>query len=155
MIAIRCLLPLLVLAASWHGALAQGAGTPSLLGRWDIVQAVLAPWVGDAGAVRESDVRKLLKQRVVFSEKSVSSHVPTLNCSDASYAPTRLPPAGLFQGGLPEPNQAAFAKAIGFSDGNVPGVDLACSTGLFSFHFRNRDTALLALDNVIYTLQRR
>lgn len=142
-------------ALSAAAALAQGA-QPVLIGRWEVIQAAIAPWIGDkVEMVRESEVKKLLKQRIVFAAKAMTSQYPVLNCSDATYEPTRMPPANLFQGALPDPHQAAFAKAIGFAGSEISGIDLACSTGRFSFHFRDRDTALFALDNVIYTIRRR
>jgi len=137
-------------------ARAELPGQFSPNGRWEVTQAAIAPWVGDKiGLVRESEVRKLLKQRITFSARAAASQYPALNCSDATYEPTRLPPAGLFQGALPEPHQATFAKAIGFASGEIAGFDLACPNARFSFHFRDRDTLLFALDNVIYTLKRR
>jgi len=137
-------------------ARAELPGQFSPNGRWEVTQAAIAPWVGDKiGLVRESEVRKLLKQRITFSARAAASQYPALNCSDATYEPTRLPPAGLFQGALPEPHQATFAKAIGFASGEIAGFDLACPDARFAFHFRDRDTLLFALDNVIYTLKRR
>jgi hypothetical protein len=95
-----------------------------------------------------------VKQRVTFAADQVKSRDPLLACKGPRYEPTKIPPAGLFQGHLPEP-KADVAKALGFPAGEVAGVDVACSNGLFSYHFRDNDTALFALDNVIYTLKRR
>ena len=155
MTSIRVFTAVAFAALTMATAHAQG-GQPSLTGRWEVTQAAIAPWVGDKVAlVRESEVRKLLKQRVTFSARAAASQYPALNCAEATYEPTRVPAAGLFQGALPEPHQATFAKAIGFTSGEIAGSDMACPNARFSFHFRDRDTLLFALDNVIYTLKRR
>ena len=132
------------------------AQTNPLLGRWQIEAAAVGPWVAPENfhTVKEDAVRRLLKQRVTFEATAVKSREPLLACKDPRYEPTRIRPAGLFQGGLPEP-QGDIARSLGLPDGIVPGVDVACSNGGFSYHFRDNDTALVAFDNVIYTLKRR
>ena len=55
---------------------------------------------------------------------------------------------------LPEPNQERVALNMGFAKGDVPGMEVRCTSGLYAYHFRDRDTALFAYDNVIYTLRR-
>jgi len=143
-------------AISLLACTAAAAQTNPLLGRWQIDAAAVAPWIGadKIHTIKEEDVRRFVKQRVTFESAGVKARDPLLACKDARYEPTRIPPAGLFQGNLPEP-KAGIAKAIGFPVGDVPGIDVACSNGRFSYHFRDKDTALFALDNVIYTLKRR
>jgi hypothetical protein len=156
MTTIRIAAALLFASLLYLPARAELPGQFSPNGRWEVTQAAIAPWVGDKVAlVRESEVRKLLKQRITFSARAAASQYPALNCSEATYETTRLPAAGLFQGALPDPHQATFAKAIGFPSGEISGFDMACPNARFSFHFRDRDTLLFALDNVIYTLKRR
>jgi hypothetical protein len=132
------------------------AQAQTLLGRWQITTAAVAPWIsGDKiHTLKESDVRRYIKQRVTFEAAAVKSRDPIFACKGPVYEPTRIPPGGLFQGGLPEP-KGDIARALGLPDGVVPGVDVACPNSRFSYHFRDKDTALFALDNVIYTLKRR
>lgn len=133
------------------------AQTNPLLGRWQIENAAVAPWVAPdkiATMIKETDVRRLVKQHVTFEATAVKSPDPVFACKGATYEPTRIPPEGLFQGGLPAP-QGNIARALGLPDGPSPGVDVACPNSRFSYHFRDKDTALFALDNVIYTLKRR
>ncbi len=143
-------------AISLLACMAATAQTNPLLGRWQISAAAVAPWIGveKIHTIRESDVGRLVKQRVTFEAGAVASPDPLMACKEPRYEPTRIPPAGLFQGNLPEP-KADVAKALGLPGGEVPGIDVACSNGRFSYHFRDKDTALFALDNVIYTLKRR
>jgi hypothetical protein len=133
------------------------ATAQTLLGRWQIAAAAVAPWVAPDKihtTVKETEVRRFVKQRLTFEADSVKSRDPIFACKGATYEPTRIPPEGLFQGGLPAP-QGEVARALGLPDGPSPGVDVACPNSRFSYHFRDKDTALFALDNVIYTLKRR
>ena len=147
-----------VLSAAALGLLAcDAAMAQSLLGRWQIEAAAVAPWVAPDKihtAIKEDDVRRLVKQRITFEATAVKSRDPIFACKGATYEPTRIPPEGLFQGSLPAP-QGQIAHALGLPDGPSPGIDVACPNSRFSYHFRDKDTALFALDNVIYTLKRR
>lgn len=120
-----------------------------LLGKWRITRAVVAPWTDEAGA---GEKPALVGESVVFRSKSVKASAP-LACGDAEYEATSMPPEGLFQGGLPTPANEAMTP-LGFSDQMIEGVLLACDTGTFEFHFVAPDTALFALDNRIWTLDR-
>ena len=71
------------------------------------------------------------------------------------YEPTQYPIDALFLGMLPEPNQERLALNMGFAKGDVRGIDVRCTGGLFAYHFRDPNTVLFALGNVIYTLKRR
>jgi hypothetical protein len=136
---------------------AATAQTNPLLGRWQIASAAVAPWIAPDKIhtmIKETDVRRFVKQRITFEADSVKSRDPIFACKGATYEPTRIPPEGLFQGGLPAP-QGEIARALGLPDGPSPGVDVACPNSRFSYHLRDKDTALFALDNVIYTLKRR
>ncbi|MBV6489322.1 MAG: hypothetical protein KJZ73_14300 [Pseudorhodoplanes sp.] len=127
----------------------------ALTGHWGVARAEPAPWLsGEAAAALKGQSDPLIDQRVSFSSTAMSSRYPVLNCSDAEFSATRMPPEGLFQGNLPG-HPAKFAKRLGFKDGEIDGVDVTCSAGAFSFHFIDRNTALFALDNVIYRLRRR
>jgi hypothetical protein len=134
----------------------NAAAAQTLLGQWQIAAAGVAPWIAPdkIHTIKESDVRRYVKQRVTFAVDEVKSRDPLLACKGARYEPTRIPPAGLFQGNLPEP-KGQTARTLGLADGITPGMDVACPNGRFSYHFRDKDTALFALDNVIYTLKRR
>jgi hypothetical protein len=133
------------------------AQTNPLLGRWRIETAAVAPWVKPEKIhelVKEENVRRYVKQPITFEAAAVKSRDPIFACKGATYEPTRIPPEGLFQGNLPSP-QGQIAHALELPDGNTPGVDVVCPNSRFSYHFRDKDTALFALDNVIYTLKRR
>jgi hypothetical protein len=148
-----------VLSAAAISLLAVTAGaaqTNPLLGRWQITSAAVGPWIAPdkINIIKEDDVRRFVKQRMTFAVGEVKSRDPIFACKGATYEPTRIPPDGLFQGNLPQP-KGEIARALGLHDGITPGVDVACPNSRFSYHFRDKDTALFALNNVIYTLKRR
>jgi hypothetical protein len=145
-------LALCLIALVPSGATAQDN---PLLGTWEIVEAQPAPW--SETSQRASLVaggKRLIKQVVTFAPREVVSRHKALACKRAEYEPTDYEADAIFQGNLPEPNPTAAALRLGFKKGEIPGVDLKCSTGVYSYHFRDRNTALTALSNVIYTLKR-
>ena len=50
--------------------------------------------------------------------------------------------------------QSASAARLGFPKGDIPGVDVRCLKALYTFHFRDANTALINFDRVIYTFKR-
>jgi hypothetical protein len=133
------------------------ANEPSIIGRWEIVEAAPAPW--SPPELRETLIAQgkgLMHLVVTFTPKSVNSKFKLFNCKRrVIYEPVDLPVDTLFQGNLPEPNPAAVAVRMGFPRGDVPSVDVKCINAKFTFHFRDADTALINLNRVIYTLRRR
>lgn len=130
---------------------AQPSALPSdLVGAWRVSTAVLAPWVkSDSASVNRT---KYLTKIVQIRPTSFTGLAP-FACTDARYEPTRMPPEGLFQGGLPTPADKA-ARAVGFAAGTVRGISLNCATGIFEFHAADTAHLLVAIDNVIWTLDR-
>lgn len=128
----------------------------SLIGEWTIVEAVLAPWADESRhAALKTQGKRLIDVTITFTAKdAVSKHKP-FACKRARYESTSYPGDAIFQGNLPEPNPAGVAARFGFDKGEISGIDLRCTGGLFSYHFRDPNTALTALDNVIYTLKRK
>ncbi len=140
---------------------APKADTPEtkypIFGTWTITKYTPAPWIeaGEDTADIKADAEHHLHLQVTFKPGVVLSKDTTLGCKEADYQPTDLPPEGLFQGGLPAPDQAKLAASYGLPADHIDGFDLDCSTGLFSYHFANADTLLFALSDVIYWLERK
>jgi len=149
----RAALMLAALVMFAPNALAAGA---SILGTWQIVEAVPAPWVKpEEQAALAAAGRRMLNTEVTFAPGSVKSKFKPFDCkSKVLYATNSIEVDALFQGNLPEPNPAAAAARLGFPKGNIPGVDVRCIREQFTFHFRDPNTALINLDGVIYTLKR-
>jgi len=140
-----------LVAATWLDAIA--AENP-LFGKWQITDAAAAPWAGKQRG-QSAETRKLLNLQISFAAKTMKSNYPTLNCTDAAFEISSDPPDVLFQGMLSEPNQESVAQSLGFPRGDVPSVEVNCSSGDIPFHFRDANTVLFALNDVIYTLTRR
>ena len=145
---------MLVLAAL--GAAPAGAAGNPLLGKWEVVEAAPAPWAAEKERpALAAEASRLLKMQITFAPKEVIANHKAMACKSAEYEQTEYSPDALFRGSLPEPNQDSVAVSLGFPRGDVKGVDVMCADDAFSYHFRDPNTALVALDNVIYTLKRR
>jgi hypothetical protein len=148
----RLAAPLLLLLTAAPAAYAQ---SNPLLGTWEFVEAQPAPWVDEAKhPALAAAGKRMLKQVVTFAPNAVTSRQKWLACKRAEYETTTYEADALFQGNLPEPNPTAHALRLGFKRGETPGVDLKCTSGVFSYHFRDKNTVMTALSNVIYTLKR-
>jgi hypothetical protein len=129
----------------------------SILGTWQIIEAQAAPWVAPATqAALTTAGKRMVNTEVTFAAGSVKSKFKPWDCkSKVIYTPNSIEVDALFQGNLPEPNPTAAAARLGFPKGkDVPGVDVRCLKALYTFHFRDPNTALINLDRVIYTLKR-
>lgn len=148
------LVALLLLAAAPY-AQAHAQRNP-LLGTWEFVDAQPAPWVDEAKhPALAAAGKRMLKQVITFAPTNVASRQKWLACRRAEYETTTYEADAIFQGNLPEPNPTAAAVRLGFKRGEIPGVDLRCTGGVFSYHFRDKETVMTALNNVIYTLKRK
>lgn len=134
---------------------APGAGV-SIFGKWQIVEAVPAPWTRpEAQAALAAAGRRMLNFEITFAPGTVKSKLKPFDCkSKVIYTPNSIEVDALFQGNLPEPNPAAAAVRLGFPRGDIPGMDVRCLKALHTFHFRDADTAMINIDRVIYTLKR-
>ena len=146
----------LVLAALMMFAPSAPAAGVSILGKWQIVEAVPAPWAKpEERAALAAAGRRMLNIEVTFAPGTVKSKFKPFDCkSKVLYDANSIEVDALFQGNLPEPNPAAAAARLGFPKGDIPGVDVRCLKALHTFHFRDPNTALINLDRVIYTFKR-
>ena len=147
---------LAVAAISLGPVTAQGADN-SILGQWRIVEAQPAPWSPpDERDNLAAAGKRMIDTEVTFAPGSVKSKYKPWDCkSKVIYTANSIEIDALFQGNLPEPNPAAAAARLGFpKGGDVRGVDVRCLKALFTFHFRDPDTAMINMGRVIYTLKR-
>jgi len=144
------------LAALAVAAVQAAAADVSIIGKWQIVEAVTAPWAapGDQAALA-AEGKRMLKTEVTFAPGSVVSKFKPFNCkSKVLYEANSIEADALFQGNLPEPNPAAAAARLGFPKGDIPGVDVRCLKAQHTFHFRDANTAVISINRVIYTFKR-
>jgi hypothetical protein len=123
-------------------------------GSWSVVGAQPAPWVDTPGSA--PPVNEAMRQgRITFAADRVDGP-PPLGCAQPRYEIVRAGPDYLFQGGLSDP--ATQAAALGFGAGEIVHLSLACvrddaDIGM-DFSLVDENTALFALDNVIYRMVR-
>ncbi|CAN0389396.1 unnamed protein product, partial [Phaeothamnion confervicola] len=150
-------LHLILAAFAWLAAAVIGARAAeiSIVGTWEVIEASPAPWsVAEDRPALTADGKRMLKLIITFAPGSIASRSKLFTCRRVVYEPTQLEHDALFDGNLPEPNPAAAAQRLGFAKGDVAGVDVKCINESFTMHFRDRNTALFAHNNVIYTLKR-
>ena len=140
----------LAAGAQTSGAQAK-AGDPAYLGTWVIAEAHPAPWFEpkDPGTAPFDD--HIVGKLVTFTATRIIAPAP-LSCRRPAYKLTEVPPDYLFQGGLTRP--AAQAATLGFGGAKIRTLETNCNAGL-EYHFTDAGTALIGLNNNIYTLRRR
>ncbi len=141
-----------LIAAGLSVALAEA---PSMIGTWEIIEAMPGPWTPqDQRAALTAEGKNMVGLVITFEPHQVKSRNRAFTCRRVVYEANALEADALFQGNLPEPNPTAAALRLGFKRGDVPGVDVKCVNALYTFHFRDPDTAMFNLNSVIYTLKR-
>lgn len=123
---------------------------PELRGTWRVIRGARAPWVTDKNY--HPDTSTWVGKTIRFDAARVTGP-EALNCGSARYEPTSVPAEGMFQGGLTK-SAKAEAEQVGVSKFPIPGTSLTCDTGIFEFHFPDSNSALLAMSNAIWTLDR-
>ena len=146
----------LVLAVISLATVIGQAADISILGHWRIVEAQPAPWSPpDERDALTATGKRMIDTEVTFAPGSVKSKFKPWDCkSKVIYTANSIEVDALFQGNLPEPNPAGAAVRLGFPRRDIPGVDVRCLKALFTFHFRDPDTAMINIGKVIYTLKR-
>jgi hypothetical protein len=120
-------------------------------GAWRVVEATAAPWVKPHTLTR--DETPLLTHALSFERGEVRGPSP-VGCAHATYGTVVVPPKGLFQGSLPEGQEAAVAKALGLGPPDAATLRVDCDTGTFDYHLDNQGRLVFALSDVVYTMQR-
>jgi hypothetical protein len=146
-----------IAAVAWGVPPVARAADISIIGTWRITEAQAAPWVAaQTQPALAAAGKRMIGTDIAFEPGSVKSKFKPFDCkSKVIYTTNSIEVDALFQGNLPEPNPTAAAARLGFPKGkDVPGVDVRCLKALYTFHFRDPNTALINLDRVIYTLKR-
>ena len=149
---------LLAAAVSITGSGARADDSAPILGKWVIADYRLAPWSRPQDAAQlKADAKKLLKLQVTYTAKAVIAKDRTIACTNAHYEKSSFPYDEIFQGALedlPARVRAKTAEDLGLPPEPVPGIELGCSTGEYSYHFRDPNTVMFALSDVVYILTR-
>ena len=149
---------LLAAALSLTGASARADDSAPIVGKWVISDYRLAPWSRPQDAAQlKAEAKKLLKLQVTYTAKAVIAKDRTIGCTSAHYEKSSFPYTEVFQGAFEDFSPERRAKAVkdlSMPPEPVPGIELDCSTGEFSYHFRDPNTVMFALSDVIYILTR-
>jgi hypothetical protein len=125
-------------------------------GPWDVVKAEDAPWLATRPELKPHPAPALRHARIIFRADRVVA--PTwMGCGAPRYEMMSLGFGALFEGGLFDPDHGlndpkGLALKLGFTKEPVTSMLTGCSELLF--HLVDQDTAMFALDNVLYTLKR-
>ena len=127
-----------------HLLRAQG----TFAGTWTISSGKVAPWVAAADSASIRPQTKVTGHTVTFEARKISG--PSgIACANPHYEIKSVAFDQLFEGNLKQ--LPADATVLGFHlpvKTLMPGCD-------FEFHMRDKNTALFALNNVIYTMVRK
>ena len=125
-------------------------------GIWHVIEAERAPWVAADRKLQPSAEAAFAHATFEFRADRVVGPSWTA-CRKPKYDLAPQPFNALFEGGLYDPEHglrdpAALAHRLGFQHEPVPSMTSSCSELLF--HLADADTALFALNNMIYTMRR-
>ena len=76
---------------------------------------------------------------------------PPLACAGPRYEIKTSPPEGLFQGNLTDADKQA--AALGYRSPQIMTLETGCPD-IIDFHFVDANTAMFALDNRLYRMER-
>jgi hypothetical protein len=137
---------------------AARAAEPAYMGTWTIESAVEAPWVEPGRAPDAAERSRLLGKAITFKAKAITGAQP-FTCRGPHYKLTAYTAELLFQGAFQELHEkdarrdpAKLAAGLGFRGPRIQTLETGCE---FDFHFVDRSTAEVGLNDYIYTLKRR
>jgi hypothetical protein len=138
-------------AVALIASMSASAAEPSaFLGAWLISSSQPAPWAAAGQQPPQSDIDRLVGKRVVFAANAIDAP-PPLACAGPRYEIKTTPPDGLFQGNLTDPDKQAVA--LGYRIPQIMTLETGCPD-IIDFHFVDANTAMFALDNRLYRMER-
>ena len=132
------------------GMSASAAEPSTFLGAWLIASSQPAPWATTAQQPPQSEIDRFVGKRVVFAANRIDAP-PPLACAGPRYEIENYPPDGLFQGNLTDPDKQAVA--LGYRSPQIMTLETNCPD-IIDFHFVDANTAMFALDNRLYRMER-
>ena len=147
----------LLCAASLSAAKAEDA---FYLGQWKITGAAPAPWIKSDAELFPDEMKSLVGQTITIKSDGIAGP-GSFPCSDAVYQVMEGGPDMLFQGmfGQMHDESAAvdpqkLAEQSGFAGTHYRTIITGCEYAVdFSFG-EDKNTAMFALNNAVYTLKR-
>jgi hypothetical protein len=118
--------------------------------RWLIQSGRVAPWAKPGTKTLEN--AGLAGQSIQVTGTVITAPHP-LACEQAEHAFVVMPAVGLFEGGLPAPAGHA-AREAGVPSLPVLTWRISCRNGAFDYHLLPKQSALIGLDQVVWSLKR-
>lgn len=151
---ISTVVPLVASVGMTAPAPAVAAGIADFLGRWKVTEAKIAPWHDGTGAAPATDPA-LQGKTIIFSAHATGGS-SVVACKNAIYTVSMIGPDMLFEGGLKNPEKDAVA--LRFRGDRIETLNIGCNSKSgdmeLDFPMVDRDTLLLGLNNMVYTLKR-
>jgi hypothetical protein len=131
------------------------AAQDAFAGSWAVTDAQPAPWV-DGSAQNQPNIDPAIRHgKFTFKKDSVDGPKP-FNCKKVQYTLSEVGPDYLFEGGLTDPVKQA--AALGFKSQKIKSLNMGCVSNdadiEMDFDLIDHDTAVFALNNVIYKMVR-
>jgi hypothetical protein len=147
----------LLCAASLYDAKAEDA---FYLGHYKITDVVKAPWAKSDAELVPEEMKSLVGQTIIIKSDGIAGP-GSFPCSDAIYQVMEGGPDMLFQGMFgqmhdenPANDPQKLAEQVGFTGTQYRTVLTGCEFAVdFSFG-EDKDIAMFALNNAVYTLKR-
>ncbi len=127
------------------------------LGTWKLDSAIVAPWAGPNDKPDVAEKEALLGKTVTVAPSAITGP-KVFACKGPHYKLADYAADLLFQGAFGEMHDADKAKdprklaaSIGFTATPVKTLETGCE---FDWHFVDRSTAEIALNNYVYVLKK-
>jgi hypothetical protein len=127
------------------------------LGTWKFDSAMVAPWAGPDDKPNTAEKDSLLGKTVTIAPGGISGP-KVFACKGAHYKLTDYTADLLFQGAFGEMHDADKAKdpgklaaSVGFATAPIKTLETGCD---YDWHFVDRSTAEIALNNYVYVLKK-
>jgi hypothetical protein len=138
------------IALAAGGAFARSLVPELPQGEFRVSRGIPAPWL-DVGAA-SADTRAWLGDTVNLTAKHFTA--PDIEgCLQPRLETRSQPPEGLFQGNLPAPAKDTAAR-LALAANPTASVSITCDAGIFDLHWVTTDALMIAVDNVIWVLDR-
>ena len=125
-------------------------------GTWVVTDAQPAPWV-DATAGTQPDIDQTIRRGTFIFKKDTIEGPAPFDCKKVQYTISEVGPDYLFEGGLTNP--VPQAAALGFTSQKIVSLNMGCIRSdadiEMDFDLVDHDTAVFALNNVIYKMVRK
>jgi hypothetical protein len=134
------------------------AEQPFYLGTWKLESAVPAPWATSPPDKSDTAESKTLIGKAVRLTPAAIAGPKVFACKGPHYKLSNFTADMLFQGAFGEMHDAdkskdplKLAATLGFSGTSFETLETGCE---IDWHFVNRSTAEIGLDNYVYTLKK-